>query len=247
MSVLDNSWIGPAVIAACVSGAVAIVGFIISTLTARSLHAARLEVDRRLAEKKIEADIALADRKLTADIALAEKKANLERVVATSQRKATFAEEVLGDFYEARENINAARAPASFGDEGATRERAPWETEDDTRQLNSQYAPAERLHSKREFFSKLLAHRYRFLALFGPAAAQPYDDLYRVRAEILTAVRMLMMTYEQRQFGSLPDDRRNWQRVIWEMSDGDPIRSRLERVIEAMEATCRPAIQDSRS
>jgi hypothetical protein len=240
----SSTWIGPAVVAACVSGVIAVVGFFVSTWTARTLHRERLNTDLKLAERKIEADIALADRRLSADLALTEKKIALDRATSAWQRKTTFAEEILSDFYEAREIINAARSPASFGDEGATREKAPWESESDTRQLNSLYAPAERLLNKGEFFSKLLAHRYRFLALFGLEMAKPHDELYKIRGEIFIAVRMLIMTYEQRQSGSLPDDRREWQRVIWEMSEEDPIRARLDQVVEAIEAICRPVIQE---
>ena len=113
VTVTESAWLGPAVIAACVSGFVAIVGFFASTKTARTLHRERLETDRKLAERKIEADLALADRKLSADIALAEKKVALDRASLTRQRKTAFAEEIFSAFYEAREIIIAARSPAS--------------------------------------------------------------------------------------------------------------------------------------
>jgi hypothetical protein len=55
---------------------------------------------------------------------------------------------------------------------------------------------------------------------------------------------MLLETYKQRQFGSLPQDRRNWEAVIWDIGPGDPIRARLNHITEAIEATCGPVIRE---
>jgi hypothetical protein len=104
-----SSLLGPAVVAAIVSCAVTIVGFIVSNRTARRLHTERLHADRGLAERKITADIDLAERKLRADIEIAEKKLVLERELASWQRMATLAEEALADCYKIREIIQDAR------------------------------------------------------------------------------------------------------------------------------------------
>src|SRR5215211_1028107 len=122
----DSSWIGPAVVAAVVSGVVAIVGFVISTWTARSLHSARLDADRALAERKIEADIALADRKFTFDVEFAARK-----------RKVELVEPILSDFYRARDVLGWVCFPGSFGIEGTTRIRGENETEAQAQYLNS--------------------------------------------------------------------------------------------------------------
>jgi hypothetical protein len=70
----DTTWIGPAVIAAGVSAVVAIVGFIISTWTARSLHSARLDTDRELAERRSATELGLAERRFQYDRDLAERR-----------------------------------------------------------------------------------------------------------------------------------------------------------------------------
>jgi hypothetical protein len=126
-----------------ISGLIGVlVGAAISSRTQRSTNNERLATDQKLAERKIEADIALAQRKLEADLVLAEKKIELDQNFAAWKRNTDFAEEILSDFYEARDIINGARSPGIFGNEGESREKELWETDDDTRQLNSFYAPA---------------------------------------------------------------------------------------------------------
>jgi hypothetical protein len=170
---------------------------------------------------------------------------NKWRAETVGKRKAELAEDVLADFYQARDIITAARSPGSFGQEGSTRQKSDWEKEDDTRTLNAYFAPAERLIKKFDFFAQLHARQYRFMAYFGKEAAKPYDDLFALRAEILSAVNMLLATHQQRDLGSLPNDRRRWQDVIWAgRNETDRIPARLNQIVETIEATCRPAIQE---
>jgi hypothetical protein len=120
-----------------------------------------------------------------------------------------------------------------------------WETESDTRLLNSYFRTLERLDKNTGFFAQLLARRYRFIATFGPEAAKPYDDFTRVRGEIIVAVHMLLQTHRQRELGSLPQDRKTWETTMgWVHTAQDPIEVRLNQIIEDIEKTCRPAIQE---
>jgi len=168
------------------------------------------------------------------------------RAEAIGKRKAELAEEVLADFYQARDIIQAARSPGSFGSEGSTRAKADWESEDDTRTLNAYFATVERLNNQRQFFAQLHARRYRFIALFGLSAGEPYDDLFRIRSGIISAVQMLIMTHQNRDQGSLPTNRLEWQGIIWEgINKPDPIPPHLDRIVAAIEDTCRPAIQEA--
>jgi hypothetical protein len=226
--------IGPAVVAGVIAAAVSIIVAVINRATLRAMHRERLDLDRDL-----------ADRRANADIALAERKVALDRALEASKRRTEFAEEVLGDFYQARDIIQSARSPGGFGDEGATREKESWETESDTRFLNSYFRTLERLDKKTEFFAQLLARRYRFIAIFGPEAAKPYDDFWRVRGEIIVAVQMLLQTHRQRELGSLPQDRKTWETTMgWVHTAQDPIEVRLNQIIEDIEKTCRPVIQE---
>jgi hypothetical protein len=227
------SIIGPAVVAAVISAIVSGIGFLISARTTRAIHSEKLIFDREQAE-----------RRATAEITLAEKKIALDRAFAAWKRRTEFAEQVLADFYQAREIVAEARSPGSFGGEGETRQKEDWETEQDTSRLNSYFATAERLINKRKFFAQLHARRYRFQALLGQEAVKPYDDLHKVYASVMVAVRMLVMTYRDRQEGSLPVNRQEWQGMIWDVgAENDPIAMRLNQIVSAIEGICRPVIQ----
>jgi len=143
------------------------------------------------------------------------------RAETIGKRKAELAEEVLADFYEAREIIQAARMPGSLSNEGDSRAKSPDETEADTRTLNAYFSVAERLSKKTEFFAQVESRRYRFIAHFGLPAAEPYMTLRKIHGEILVNVRMLLMTHRQRQLGANPTSIEHWQKTIWEMSEND--------------------------
>lgn len=240
-----TSLIGPTVVAAAIA---AIFSIVLSERRLRvdtRLAERRFAFEREQAERKFTYDVGVTEAKIKADVALAEKKLTLDRAFAAWKRRTEFAEEALADFYRARDVINAARSPGSFSDEGQTRQKADWETESDTRTLNAYFATVERLANNRELFAQILARRYRFLALFSPSAVTLYDDLFKVEIEIRTSVQMLDWTYPERAQGSLPNDRRTWERVICDIqSKDDPIPGRLNRIVEGIEAICRPVIQE---
>jgi hypothetical protein len=239
-----TSLIGPAVVAAVISRLVTSIGFWINARTVRRMHSERLSFDREQAERRFAAEIGLAETKIKADLALAEKKVSLDRAFATWKRKAEFAEEVLADFYKARDLIMGARSPALFEGEGKTRARAADETERDSSTLDAYYATAERLRTAHELFAQLQARRYRFIAYFGSAQAEPYTKLHQIRHEILVSVRSLLDAYPQRQIGSNPELIRHCQQVIWGVGETDPISARLDQVVEAIEVVCGPVFRE---
>jgi hypothetical protein len=179
-------------------------------------------------------------------VTIAARGLNKWRSESIGKRKMELAEDVLADFYQARDIINAARSPASFGGEGATREKGTWETEQDTQTLNAYFATAERLNNKADFFAQLHARRYRFIAFFGKDAAKPYDNLHKIYVEIIVAVRMLLRTHRDRAEGTLKNGRKKWQETIWQdEADEDQIPKRLDQIVDAIESTCRRAIQEA--
>jgi hypothetical protein len=170
------------------------------------------------------------------------------RAETIGKRKAELAEDVLADFYEAKDIIVAARNPGSLGGEGDTRQALAGETDEETRYRNALWRTIERLDKKREFFAQLDARRYRFRAYFGADAAKPYDDLVSVHAEIKIAARMLIETHREHYTaaGSAPALREKWQAIIgWGVSGQDELAKRLDRIVEDMESTCRPIIRDA--
>jgi len=226
--------IGPAVVAGVIAAAVSIIVAVINRATLRAMHRERLDLDRDLADRRADADIALAERKVA-----------LDRALEAWKRRTEFAEIVLADFYQAQRIIDEARSPGSMGNEGSTRPKFPSETEDETRTLNAYFAAAERLNNRNEFFAQLHSRRYRFTAYFGREAAKPYDDLHKIYAEILVAVRMLLDTHRQRDLGFMPQGIDQWKTTIgWGLPEKDTIPARLTGIVEAIEQTCRPVIQE---
>ena len=65
------------------------------------------------------------------------------------ERKTELAEEVLARMYQALDVIQAVRSPVNFSNEGSTRQKAEWETKDDTAALSSYFAAIERKGSSR--------------------------------------------------------------------------------------------------
>ena len=207
---------------------------VINRATLRAMHRERLDLDRDL-----------ADRRANADIALAERKVALDRALEAWKRRTEFAEVVLADFYQAQRIIEEARSPGIMSGEGSSRPKYADETEDEARTLNGYFAAAERLNNRSEFFAQLHARRYRFVAYFGHDAAKPYDDLHKIYAEILVAVRMLLDTHRQRDMGFMPDGIQQWKSIIgWGLPEKDTIPARLTGIIEEVEQTCRPVIQE---
>ena len=175
---------------------------------------------------------------------------NAWRTETIGKRKAELAEQLLADFYEARDIFRFARQPLTYSNEGSTRQKEDEETEADTQRLNTYFAISERLLKRNDFFANLLARQYRFLALFGRGSDQirPFDELFRIRNDVMRAVGMLMSTYKMHRRGEPPPDRKlreEWESAIgWGDPENDAIARRLNVVVEAIEKTCRPAIEE---
>jgi hypothetical protein len=250
-----TSLIGPAVVAAVIASVVSVIGFLINRSTVRSMHTERLAFDREQAERKITADIDLAERrfkydvgvteaKIKADLTLAEKKLALDRALAAWKRKTELAEEILAEFYQARDIIGAARSPFGYSHEGLSRQKGENETPEDTRILNLYFAVSERLASKAEFFTAAWARRYQFSAVFGSETARTYDDLFEIRNEIIVTVGSLISAHGHRLSATDQASKEQWENTIWSGSEDDPIPARLNQIIESVEAACRPVIQE---
>ena len=159
------------------------------------------------------------------------------------KRRTELAENVLADFYEARDIIQTARSPLSKESEGESRKRADWETKEDSRTLDAYFAVFERLHSKQEFFAKLTARRYRFQAHFGRQASKPYEDLLAAYDEVIVAVELLIKGHQKDHLPSSDDKAR--QDKIWWSFDRDDIKTRVDAAVNEIERICRPIIRET--
>jgi hypothetical protein len=232
-----NILVVPAVVATVISGLVAIVGLWITSRTIRQTEDERAAFEREQAERRTNAEIMLVDEKTSFD-----------RTYEIWKRRTKLAEHVLADFYKARDLIDASRFPAPFGEDGKARQKQSWEDDEDTRILNAYYRPAEQLWKHADFFSQLIARQHQFMALFGHHTGKPFIELLQIRSEILSAGQMLILTYEDRALGSMPDSRKKWEEIIGRrLTDPDPIAVRLNRVVEDISSICRPIILDERT
>src|SRR5262245_8878987 len=127
---------------------------------------------------------------------IAIKGINRWRAETIGKLRIELAEGTLAEFYEARDIIQAARSPLIRLGEGSTRELEDWEKaappDYNPRDRDALYASAERLEKRSEFFAKLNARRYRFIAHFGPEAAKPFDEIRRVHDEIIQGAHNLI-------------------------------------------------------
>ncbi len=156
------------------------------------------------------------------------------RAEVVGRRKAELAEEVLAQFYRARDALVWARLPAHVPGADALHGSAA-----------SISAPVERLTEESQLFSELQASRYRFMAYFGVGAARPFDEVRAIHAEVVRSAEELA-----RDAGDAGDDahdrRTGWRRSIgWGATTGDQLARRLEKVILDIEQACRPLIDES--
>jgi hypothetical protein len=158
------------------------------------------------------------------------------------RRKAELAEEVLAQFYRAKDILTWARFPDTAREGGTA---AGPEGERNTQLRAAASAPVEKLTQASQLFSELQASRYRFMAYFGEEAARPFAELGAIHNEIVTAANRLVRTFDKA--ASPPDTARRdaWEGTIgWRDKNGDPLACRLDRAVSAIERTCRPLIDE---
>jgi len=106
-----------------------------------------------------------------------------------------------------------------------------------------------RLQQYSELFGRIRASRYRFRAIFGNDATQPFEDLDGILRDLRLSARRLARIWA-RQGETMTEaalERHHQERlkneaIFWEGDDPDLIKDRLNKVISAIEASCRPAI-----
>ena len=169
---------------------------------------------------------------------------NAWRIEALGRRKAELAEEVLAQFYRARDALIWARLPA----EGARTDVSAHDGDQAAaRDATAMAAPIERLNQASQIFSELQASRYRFMAYFGEEAAKPFDELRKMHKEVLDAADSLARA-DQPGDGASHADRAAWSAVIGRgaASQEDELAARLDRTIREIERICRPLIDEGR-
>ncbi|HEX4741639.1 MAG TPA: hypothetical protein VH353_09935 [Caulobacteraceae bacterium] len=170
---------------------------------------------------------------------------NAWRIEALGRRKAELAEEVLAQFYRARDALIWARLPAGGAgtdvpaDDGAQAA---------ARDATAMAAPIERLNQASQVFSELQASRYRFMAYFGEDAARPFDDLRKVHNEVVEASARLIRAQGKPVSEGDAADQDVWRNTIgWGAHGQDHLADRLERAVRTIERICRPLIEEPKT
>lgn len=172
------------------------------------------------------------------------------RAEMIGRRRAQLAEETLARFYEARDHLAWVRNPIGFQGEGETRIRVPGETEQERAERDSYYRTVERITKKAEFWGAFDASRYRFRAIFGASAAEPFDIIRARRHSVAVAAGALIRhDRRHRLVEDHPSHDHNealleqWENTIgWGTAEADKIAAAIDQAVAAMEATCQPAI-----
>lgn len=159
------------------------------------------------------------------------------RAEIVGRRKAELAEEVLAQFYRARDVLIWARLPdrpLGLVDEDDDRDR----------RHQSHASPIERLAQESTLFSELQASRYRFMAYFGAESAHPFEQMRAIHGEVMSSAQSLIRDADQLASDA---ERDRWEDAIgWVEERDDVLAHRLADTIARVEHICCPLIDDQR-
>lgn len=234
-----DSLIGPAVVAAVVSGLIAVVGMLVNRST-----------NIRVNQDKIKADLDLAERRFQFDKAMAERRFAYEREQAIFERRFELAEQLLSDAYRFRDLMKFVRNGASFGDEGQTRKAPEGEREGLKRIRDSYFVPLERLQKESAFISDMMAKRDAARAHFGEGVASAFGLFNSAIHGVQVAANMLIQADEHDSL----NNRDLYERLrgdIWEPlaehAGKNEIGKKIEEAVSTIEEYCGPVLKDSGS
>lgn len=116
------------------------------------------------------------------------------RTETAGKRQADVAEQVLVNFYAARDTFRWVRTSGFLPSEGQSRVADDTEPEQIRIMKNTYFIPIERLNREKDLFSKLHAQRYSFMAIFGETKTKPFETVFRIHNQIsATAHRLIQI------------------------------------------------------
>lgn len=163
------------------------------------------------------------------------------------KRKYELAEEVLSLFYECKEKISMIRSPAGYVGEGKTRKRDENELSEESEILDEAYVFFERYEKEKEPFIKLYTLKFRFIAVFGKDANEPFDEIKKIINEILFAANRLGHRYwkdqgrkkfTEAQFEKHLEQMEKYEAIVWSSYENDEFNQKVDKSIEKIEAYC---------
>ncbi len=124
---------------------------------------------------------------------------NVWRTETVGRRKAKLAEEVLAQFYRARDVLTWARFPASDDEEEKARSEAG--VNNDELERSEIFASVDRLAKESQVFPEFQASRYSFMTNYGEEVARPFEEIRSIQGEIIDSAHSLVRTYGQEAAG----------------------------------------------
>ena len=187
--------LGPAVVAAFVSGIITIFGMLVNRYTTIRINDEKLRADRGLAERRFSFDKELTERKFAFDSRLAVRKFEYDRELHDHKRRVELAETLLADFYECADVFRAIRSPGSLRNEAAGRKRGENESEEELSARDIYFIPLSRIKENSDFISSLMSKRYRSRAVLGDEIGEAFgcvhEGLMTVRVAAITLGNMI--------------------------------------------------------
>ena len=232
-AVLETSALmAPALVAAIVSGTVALVSLIANVLVSVGTSQKRLEADRFALERRAELEAALAERKMI-----------LDRQLRREARKAEVAELLLAEFYEAQRIFEIVRSPMIWAEEMVLEEGVSEEVI-----KNSGYAILRRMRRHGEFFARIEARRHLAAALLGPAILHRFKEITLIHNQIIGSARAILENreFESQEFrsSSAADTfMMSQQKIAFATGRPDELAEQMQLIINKLEAVCRPIIE----
>ncbi|CAH0340393.1 MULTISPECIES: hypothetical protein [unclassified Rhizobium] len=215
--------IGPAVVAAGVSGVITVIGMLVARSTTIGLHREKIESDQVLARQKFEYD----------------------KQQAVFKRRFDIAEQFLADAYRFRSLLKYVRNGAAFGDEGSTRVQQGGEEEQIKRLRDTYYVPTERLNTENEFISAFFARRTTCHAHFGPKAEEAFlllqEALHRVRVSSSLLVKWAT-DHDQIDRALTEELIADIWEGVGELEKKNRIGTDVDRAVALIEEICRPVL-----
>ncbi|HAO07899.1 MAG TPA: hypothetical protein DCQ50_13165 [Chryseobacterium sp.] len=169
------------------------------------------------------------------------------------KRKYELAEEVLSCFYEISDKFDIIRSPANYSGEGKTRKRAESETPEESEILDSAYVIFERYEKEKAPFIKLRSLKYRFMALFGGKAGEPFNEIEKLTRRLFIAGHRLGNRYwkdqgrrnfTDEQFERHLTQMNEYEEVFWaDYGEIDKFKNEVNEVIKKIENICQIIIK----
>lgn len=232
---IGGDLVGPAVVAAVVSGIVTTIGFFINRSTTLATHKEKLDADRDLAERRFSFEKELAERKVRLDMQAQDRR-----------RRQELAEDLIAGFHEVADIMRSVRNPLGYQGEGSTREKGENETPEETQRLNARFVIHERYNKHRETVTRLMSREYRAIAWFGPEIVLPFQTLHQAINEVFIANEMLA-DYDRVRGEPMdnPKQRSEWRRTVFGAGDeSDKVSSKIDSAVKLIETVCRPVLED---